>query len=128
VIWLLLGLLLFGGSSRDLGRPGARAAVFQEEVESTVDDPRRRAAAQDVADRMAEVGKSVDPVAAALERRVHELDADPRFREADYRVALESALDQIDAAEQRLLELRNELRTTMTPEEWKELLAKVQVD
>ena len=128
MIWLLLGILLFGGASGAFSRPQGRIAVFQKEVHKVVGDEDRRAVAQEVTDRMANVGAFVESAAADLEKRVRDLDADPVFREDEYRVALESALDQIDDSERRMLDLRMKLRDTMTAEEWTKLLAKVQAD
>jgi hypothetical protein len=127
VIWLLLGLLLFGGSAAaDLSQPHGRALVVRDAIGSIVDDVTRREAAQAIAERLVAAS---DPTRTAMQefaRRLSELDADPVLREDDYLVAMDTLLDAIDAAERRMLELRIDLRGELTAAQWTALMAKVQ--
>jgi hypothetical protein len=56
---------------------------------------------------------------------LRELDAAAEFRDEDYRAALDRMLDQVDASESRLVDLRMQLRAGMTSAEWTALMSKV---
>jgi hypothetical protein len=125
VIWVLLGLLLFGGAAASLSQPQGRVVVMQENIDSIVLDADRRASARAITDRMGEEGESTRSVVHAFASRLRELDAAAEFRDEDYRAALDRMLDQVDASESRLVDLRMQLRAGMTSAEWTALMSKV---
>ena len=129
MIWVLLGLLLFGsGALADLTRPQGRALAMRQNVGSLIADPERRAAAEAIADRTVAESDVAKAAAALLQDRLKILDAADELDEAGYFAAIDDVADAIDASERRLVEMRMELRAQMTAEEWVELAKYLRAD
>jgi hypothetical protein len=123
MIWLLLGVLLFGGGALlDLTRPLARVQTILEEVGGVVADPVRREAARGTAERMAAEAETTREAIDGFARSIRELDAAETSDEVGYLAAVDAVSDAIDASERRLLEERMQLRAVVTAAEWSDLM------
>jgi hypothetical protein len=114
----LLTLMLLGGGSYDLS---TFIAEGQENIESAVEDPQRRQSALDILAAMEESMASDNSETTTLIERTQQAFSKDKVWSAEELDALfsEARSSRADRAE-RFIELRLELKTALTSEEWAE--------
>jgi hypothetical protein len=114
----LLTLMLLGGGSYDLS---TFIAEGQENIESAVEDPQRRQSALDILAAMEESMASDNSETTTLIERTQQAFSKDKVWSAEELYALfsEARSFRADRAE-RFIELRLELKTALTSEEWAE--------
>jgi hypothetical protein len=114
----LLTLMLLGGGSYDLS---TFIAEGQENIESAVEDPQRRQSALDILAAMEESMASDNSETTTLIERTQQAFSKDKVWSAEELDALfsEARSFRADRAE-RFIELRLELKTALTSEEWAE--------
>jgi hypothetical protein len=114
----LLTLMLLGGGSYDLS---TFIAQGQENIESAVEDPQRRQSALDILAAMEESMASDNSETTTLIERTQQAFSKDKVWSAEELDALfsEARSFRADRAE-RFIELRLELKTALTSEEWAE--------
>ena len=112
----LLTLMLLGGGSYDLS---TFIAEGQENIESAVEDPQRRQSALDILAAMEESMASDNSETTTLIERTQQAFSKDKVWSAEELDALfsEARSFRADRAE-RFIELRLELKTALTSEEW----------
>ena len=114
----LLTVMLLGGGSYDLS---AFIAEGQDNIESAVEDPQRRQTAMDTLLAMEDFMSSDNSETTALIERTQQAFSEEKVWSAEELDALfsEARSFRADRAE-RFIELRLELKTALTSEEWAE--------
>ena len=114
----LLTVILLGGGSYDLS---TFIAEGQDNIESAVDDPQRRQTAMDILLAMEDFMSSDNSETSALIERTQQAFSEEKVWSAEELDALfaEARSLRADRAE-RFIELRLELKATLTSEEWAE--------
>ena len=114
----LLTVMLLGGGSYDLS---TFIAEGQENIESAVEDPKRRQSALDTLAAMEESMGSDNGETTALIERARQSFSEEKVWSAEELDALFAEARSLNADRaQRFIELRLELKSSLTSEEWDE--------
>jgi len=126
MFWALMAWYFFGGGSD--GGSGAlltttTVSQIRESVAIVVEDPARSAAAKATLDDMGRISKRFEKAFSASGKKLYRA-----YRDYDARGdAVDAVLEELNrewaADQQQALDLRFELRDTLTREEWAELFA-----
>ncbi len=126
MIWALLAAYFLGGGVGGVsGSMLTSASVKQlsERTEEVIADPARAEAAQQT---LAELRQEVKAFQKTFSKSGRQLNQSYKDHEADFNQAL-AVLDELnsgwDASQQRAIDLRFELRDSMTEDEWVALFA-----
>ena len=114
----LLTVMLLGGGSYDLS---AFIAEGQDNIESAVEDPQRRQTAKDILLAMEDFMSSDNSETTALIERTQQAFSEEKVWSAEELDALFAEARSLNADRaQRFIELRLELKSSLTSEEWDE--------
>ena len=115
----LLTVMLLGGGSYDLS---TFIAEGQDKIESAVDDPQRRQTALDILLAMEDFMSSDNSETSALIERTQQAFSEEKVWSAEELDALFAEARTLKAERaERFIELRLELKATLTSEEWAEV-------
>ena len=115
----LLTVILLGGGSYDLS---TFIAEGQDNIESAVDDPQRRQTALDILLAMEDFMSSDNSETSALIERTQQAFSEEKVWSAEELDALFAEARTLKAERaERFIELRLELKATLTSEEWAEV-------
>ena len=115
----LLTVMLLGGGSYDLS---TFIAEGQDNIESAVDDPQRRQTAMDILLAMEDFMSSDNSETSALIERTQQAFSEEKVWSAEELDALFTEARTLKAERaERFIELRLELKATLTSEEWAEV-------
>ena len=114
----LLTVMLLGGGSYDLS---TSIAEGQENIKSAVEDPERRQTALDILAAMEQSMLSDSGETTALIERTRQAFSEEKVRSTEELDALFAEARSLNADRaQRFIELRLELKSSLTSEEWDE--------
>ena len=121
MFWAFMYWFFFGGGSGAVDAGALTPATVEQlgdRIEIVVQDPGRAEAAQLILDDLGQAVASFEKTFAASEKAVNRSYRD----HAADRAEIEAVLDQLsrdwEQGQERVLDLRFELRDQLTPEEW----------